>query len=242
MINGIIAVISPNETINNYIRGLLPDCGGGLKALPVSEDIIAEIEGLRPAAILLYGRIRTAAGVELFPLLKNLKGCPGVPIILFSFKDISKEDAGLDGAAGVIKLPYEGGPLCSYIEKFLQKKSRVLIVDDSPVIHKQLVNLLDRERFDIIEAYNGREALLLTRCDKPDIVISDIEMPVMDGFEFCRQFKNIAENKNIPVILFSTLAGDEHRERGERAGADEYVVKNSIDEEILFVVYKHLNK
>ena len=236
MIDGIIVVISPNETINNYIRGLLPDCGSGIKTLLVTDKIIDELKNCRPGAVLLYNRIKTKTNEELHPLIKSLEGYSWVPLLQYSFNDIS------GGSEGIIKLPYEGERLCSLIEKFMNRKSKVLIVDDSPVIHKQIVTVLNNDRFSIIEAYNGREALELTRCDKPDIVISDIEMPVMDGFEFCRQFKSIEENRNIPVILYSTLSGDEHREMGFKAGADEYVVKTSIDEEILFVVYKHLNK
>lgn len=100
-----------------------------------------------------------------------------------------------------------------------------LIAEDSRIQAKFLEQVLVRAGFSVRVASNGEIALQLAREAKPDVVISDIEMPRMTGYELCRSLKQSAELRDVPVVLLSTLADAEDIIRGLDAGADNYVTK-----------------
>ncbi|MFH1848535.1 MAG: response regulator [Candidatus Omnitrophota bacterium] len=107
-----------------------------------------------------------------------------------------------------------------------EKKRKILIVDDEPDVRELLkFRLRDGEGFDIIEAKDGVEACRKAKTEKPDLIIMDIMMPVMGGYEACKVLKESEETKDIPVIMLTakTTVGD--MEKGVRAGASEYVMK-----------------
>lgn len=100
-----------------------------------------------------------------------------------------------------------------------------LIAEDSRIQAKFLEQVLVRAGFSVRVAGNGEIALQLAREAKPDVVISDIEMPRMTGYELCRSLKQSPQLRDVPVVLLSTLADAEDIIRGLDAGADNYVTK-----------------
>src|SRR5215472_4779175 len=90
------------------------------------------------------------------------------------------------------------------------KRRRVLIVDDDDSVTELLVDLLRREGYEIATATHGEDALALLPSFDPDIVVSDVVMPVMDGIELCRRIKESPQTGNIPVLLVSGLRIEEH--------------------------------
>jgi len=100
-----------------------------------------------------------------------------------------------------------------------------LIAEDSRIQAKFLEQVLVRAGFSVRVAGDGEAALQLARESKPDVVISDIEMPRMTGYELCRSLKQSPQLRNVPVVLLSTLADAEDIIRGLDAGADNYVTK-----------------
>jgi two-component system response regulator ResD len=98
----------------------------------------------------------------------------------------------------------------------------VLLVDDEQAIRELLALYLTKEGFTVLEAANGAEALIKNQEHKPDIIILDIMMPVLDGLEVCRQIRKIS---NIPIIMLTSRAEDEDRIMGLELGADDYVTK-----------------
>lgn len=104
-------------------------------------------------------------------------------------------------------------------------KGDILIAEDSPTQAEQLKYLLEKHDYRVIAAGNGREALDLLQVHKPEIVISDIIMPEMDGYEFCRQVKTNKELKNIPIILLTSLSNPEDVIKGLECGADNFITK-----------------
>lgn len=100
-----------------------------------------------------------------------------------------------------------------------------LIAEDSRIQAKFLEQVLVRAGFSVRVAGDGEAALQLAREAKPDVVISDIEMPRMTGYELCRSLKQSPQLRDVPVILLSTLADAEDIIRGLDAGADNYVTK-----------------
>ncbi len=115
----------------------------------------------------------------------------------------------------------------------LETKSRILIVDDYPALVTLMRHKLVQRGFDVITAQNGEEALKMVQSDYPDIVISDVEMPVMNGYELCEKIKGDPKFTTIPVILVTSLVTTESLMKGIAAGADNYLTK-PYDDETLF--------
>jgi CheY-like chemotaxis protein len=110
----------------------------------------------------------------------------------------------------------------------------VLVVDDSKVALMTEVMILRREgRFDIVEGKNGEEAIELAVKHQPDLILMDVNMPVMDGFEACRVLRNKAETKSIPIILVTTRGEAENIEAGYENGCSDYVTKPINGSELL---------
>lgn len=102
---------------------------------------------------------------------------------------------------------------------------KVLVVDDEQDILELIRYSLAKEGFEVHIAANGAQAVEQAKKVKPEIIIMDVMMPVMDGMEACRQLKEIPETKNIPVI-FLTARSEEFAElAGFEAGADDYIAK-----------------
>jgi two-component system, sensor histidine kinase and response regulator len=105
-----------------------------------------------------------------------------------------------------------------------QKKPRILIVDDSPA-NIQVLNVILQNEYEVFFAESGAGALAKARGDRPDLILLDIMMPTMDGYEVCRRLKADAATRDIPVIFVSALSDDEDESKGFESGAVDYVTK-----------------
>jgi two-component system, cell cycle response regulator len=103
--------------------------------------------------------------------------------------------------------------------------ARVLVVDDVPANVKLLEARLSAEYFDVTTAYSGPEALTLCERAECDIVLLDVMMPDMDGFEVCRKLKSNPATHHIPVVMVTALDQPSDRVRGLEAGADDFLTK-----------------
>ncbi len=103
--------------------------------------------------------------------------------------------------------------------------ARVLVVDDLEPNVKLLEAKLRAEYFDVLGAYSGEEAIELAAKEKPDIILLDVMMPGMDGFETCRRLKSDPETMHIPVVMVTALDQQADRVTGLEAGADDFLTK-----------------
>jgi two-component system alkaline phosphatase synthesis response regulator PhoP len=102
---------------------------------------------------------------------------------------------------------------------------KILIVDDEPDILEFIKYLLEKEDYQVEIANNGAEAIVKTKSFKPELIVMDVMMPIMDGIEACRQIKLLPESKNT-FIMFLTARSEEYSEiAGFEAGADDYINK-----------------
>jgi putative two-component system response regulator len=102
---------------------------------------------------------------------------------------------------------------------------RVLIVDDETPARAALATLLRREGFEVCDASDGPSALAACASFRPDLILLDIVMPGMDGFEVCRRIKDTPETRLTPVVLITGLSATEDRIRGINASADDFLSK-----------------
>jgi len=114
-------------------------------------------------------------------------------------------------------------------------KHLVLIVEDSSDVRKYISGILE-PAYNLIEAENGRKGLQISIDKIPDLIISDIMMPEMDGIEFCRSVKTNWETSHIPVILVTAKASSESKLEGLETGADDYLTKPFDSRELLIRV------
>lgn len=119
-----------------------------------------------------------------------------------------------------------------------QGKPSVLIVEDNDDL-RQYLNTLLSEKYETIMATNGEEALKRIRSHIPSIIVTDIMMPKMDGFELCRRVRSSADTNHIPIVVVTARVGEEDRIRGLKAGVDAYLMKPFKAEELMLRV-EHL--
>jgi two-component system KDP operon response regulator KdpE len=102
------------------------------------------------------------------------------------------------------------------------KSATILVVDDEPQIRRVIRATLSAQGYAIVEARDGQEALLKVRSERPDLVLLDMNMPVMDGLEACREMR---AGSDMPIIMLTVRNAEKDKVRALDAGADDYVVK-----------------
>lgn len=116
----------------------------------------------------------------------------------------------------------------------------VLVVDDQLSHREMISSLLKKVEMKIISASNGVEALEQIKIQKPDLVILDIVMPEMNGYEVCRRIKSNPQTKDLPVIFCSVKGEEFDRYWGMKSAADAYVVKPFHPQELIDTVQQFL--
>ena len=104
-------------------------------------------------------------------------------------------------------------------------KGKILVVDDEVYILHILEFSLGAEGFQVITANNGELAVEKAIQEQPDLIVLDVMMPVLDGYETCRRLKRQAETKEIPVILLTAKGRDADKRLGYEVGAIDYIIK-----------------
>jgi len=104
-------------------------------------------------------------------------------------------------------------------------KGRILVVDDEIYIVHILDFSLGMEGYEVLTALDGEQALERLKSDKPDLIVLDIMMPKLDGYEVCKTIKANAATQNIPVILLSAKGRNADQKMGFDVGADDYITK-----------------
>jgi sigma-B regulation protein RsbU (phosphoserine phosphatase) len=125
-------------------------------------------------------------------------------------------------------------------EEGTEARQRVLVVDDTPINRRVLKAMLRQDGHEVLEAENGAKALELARAERPDLVLLDVMMPVMDGYTACAELKRDAALADVPVIFLSSRDEPEDKVRGLRLGAADYVAKPFNPDEVRARVSTHL--
>ncbi|OGF63631.1 MAG: hypothetical protein A2Y62_01930 [Candidatus Fischerbacteria bacterium RBG_13_37_8] len=120
-------------------------------------------------------------------------------------------------------------------EKTSMRKVNILIVDDDPEIRKFIAEVLRSGGYEVMMAENGESALLVLDSIKPELILADVVMPVINGYKLCSQVRKMGHD-DIPFIFCSALDTPPERIKGLRAGADDYIVKPINPEELLLKV------
>ncbi|MEI6043528.1 MAG: response regulator [Chloroflexota bacterium] len=104
-------------------------------------------------------------------------------------------------------------------------KRKILVVDDSALVAEAVKAKLEANNYDVQLAYSGEEALDKVSGELPDLMILDVYMPGMDGFEVCRRLRERPETQSLPIVMLSSRGNIKEKLAGFRVGADDYLVK-----------------
>jgi len=119
------------------------------------------------------------------------------------------------------------------------KRARVLVVDDDADIRGLVRELLERAGYEVLESSNGREGLRTLYSTSPDLVLLDVSMPELDGWQTLERIRDVSD---VPVVMLTARAAELEKVRGLKAGADDYVTKPFGRQELLARVEAHLRR
>ncbi len=205
-----------------YAIALIIADGDNLIAFNV-DNVIDEDEVLIKAPGKQFSRIKNILGMTVFRT--------GKPIAILNVNDLVKSAV---NASGI--LPASGaGP-----EEIEAKKKSILIAEDSITSRMLLKNILEFAGYNVKATVDGADAFTNLKEGEYDLVVSDVEMPRMNGFDLTAKIRDDKNLSELPVILVTGLGSSEHRERGIDVGANAYIVKSDFDQSNLIDAIERL--
>ncbi|OGY43935.1 MAG: hypothetical protein A2729_01270 [Candidatus Buchananbacteria bacterium RIFCSPHIGHO2_01_FULL_39_14] len=109
-----------------------------------------------------------------------------------------------------------------------KSKTKILIVEDESLLLDLYTTKLEQSGYQVVKASDGAAGLSLAQIEKPNLILLDILMPKVDGYEMLKKIKNNAKTKKLPVIIFSNLSQKDEIEKGLKLGANDYIIKTSV--------------
>jgi two-component system NtrC family sensor kinase len=172
---------------------------GGVEGLKLAKE-------LQPTAITLDVMMPDLDGWSVLAALRQNPELADIPVIMVSIVDEHRRGLAL-GAAGYLTKPIDREQLQRLIRRFMAPAgpTRVLMVEDDALQRERMLGWLERPQWIVREAANGREALNVLREEKPDVILLDLMMPEMDGFEVVAALQKDAGSREIPVIVITSL-------------------------------------
>ena len=225
-----IVIVSDEPVLAQLARRPLEPLGHVVTHLTSVAELEARLEELAPGAALLPRRLpdRTLADTVALLRMASTSTAAVVVGLAGSDRNIARE---VD-ADGFLLVPFTDAEVLEVFGATTRSKRVIVIADDSPMIHRHTVPILEDDGYEVYSAYDGEEALVLVQKHHPDLVITDVEMPRLDGYGVCRAIKSDPATAHLPVLMSSSLGEAADLERGFDAGADDYLVKPVIPEEL----------
>jgi CheY-like chemotaxis protein len=209
---GRILVVDNSEDVANLIAKFLSRRGYEVvKAFTADEAWQYAVE-LEPRVITLDVMLDEGAGFQLLKKLKGDAATKDIPVVVLSIIcDEGKSERW--GAAGYLEKPIDRSRLISVIDSLVGSVATpvVLVVDDDKSIVDLLSHTLKQRGYTVMGAYDGREAMAAVARAKPDAILLDLRMPVMDGYAVLEELKTSEETMDIPVVIMSAYQIDRER-------------------------------
>ena len=119
--------------------------------------------------------------------------------------------------------------------------SKIMVVEDDASLREIYGIRITAEGYDVVSAGDGEEALAMAVREKPDLILSDVMMPKISGFDMLDILRSTPETANIKVVMMTALSAEDQRQRGERLGADRYLVKSQVGiEDVINTIHEVL--
>jgi DNA-binding response OmpR family regulator len=231
-----VVVVSDEPVLASLVRRPLDPLGYKVTSLASAHELEKQLSTLAPRAALLPRRLPDRSLSDTVRMLREsaLRGPGGEPIaiIIVGVATSDRSTARDVDADGFLQVPFTDAAVLDVLGATTRAKKLILLADDSPLIHRHTVPMLEDDGYEVISANDGVEAIELARQHRPDLVITDIEMPRLDGYGVCKTLKEDPAMAHVPVLVCSSLGEAADLERGFDAGADDYLVKPVMPEEL----------
>ena len=200
---------------------------GGVEGIKLAKE-------LRPTAITLDVMMPDLDGWSVLAALRQNPELADIPVIMVSIVDDKRRGIAL-GAAGYLTKPIDRERLHRLVRRFQAptRATRVLMVEDDASQRERMLGWLERPHWIVREAANGQEALDLLREEKPDVILLDLMMPEMDGFEVVAALQGNKDWRDIPVIVITSLDLDAKDRARLNSGVHSVLVKEKFRPEDL---------
>jgi DNA-binding response OmpR family regulator len=119
-------------------------------------------------------------------------------------------------------------------------RTRILLIDDSATSHMWVRMILNKAHHEMLSAHDGQEGVALAIIERPDLILMDVVMPRMDGFEACRTLRAHAKTRGTPIIMLTTRGESRNVQTGYESGCSDYVTKPIDAVELLAKIRSHL--
>lgn len=234
----IVLVVDDNATTRRFIHAVLRHENVEIVEAVSARAALQAAKTCRPDIVLLDIMLPDGSGFDLVAPLRDALGAP-VPVLAVTGL-ISRADEGRLGSAGfddIVHKPIDPVRLRAALRAFLPERAssqvaigagkKLVYVDDDPVQRKLAAFRLSRIGFEVFQAGDATQALELTRTKQPDIVVSDVLMPGIDGFQLCSLIRGDPQVARIPVILITnSYLEEDDRVLASKIGADGYVIRS----------------
>ena len=234
-----IYVCVDNPLLNEYLGNELSNNKFAYEKISFAE-LTLKISELKKSLLILQTDEDEYHLIELSRRLKMFYGYE--TRIIFLSADYKTEEDASNVTDKFFQMPVAFKEIENSIQKFLTDTHKILVIDDSKLVHNHLVPPLANEGYKVLEAFNGKEGLDLTIEYKPDLIICDIEMPNMNGFEVCTEIRKHPDVKDTYIIMSSTLGSASDIQKGFNAGVDEYITKPVVIGELLERINRHFKQ
>lgn len=221
-----ILVVEDEPDIAELIRYHLEGNGYRVTTVARGEEALAKAGQEKPDLITLDLLLPDMDGFEVLQRLKSDQETADIPVVIVSIVPDRKDGFRL-GAVDYVTKPIDEGKLLSAIGAVLPKREVILVVDDDRDTAGLIQEVLNQAGFTVQTASNGLEALALARQEQPGLILLDLKMPKLDGYEVLKRLKRDRATQNIPVIVVTGSVTDEEvkRKRVLALGAAQFLTK-----------------
>ncbi|TMQ02365.1 MAG: response regulator [Deltaproteobacteria bacterium] len=225
-----VVLVSDEPALGALARRPLEPLGIAVTEVASVAELERRLPELAPRAVLLPRRLPDRPLDAAIALLRAAAAPIAAVVVGLAPTDRRLAQDAL--ADGFLLAPFSDAELLDVLGATTRARKLVLLADDSPLIHRHTVPILEDEGYEVRSAMDGAEAIELARALGPDLVITDVEMPEVDGYGVCKALKSDPATAHVPVLICSSLGEAADLERGFDAGADDYLVKPVLPEEL----------
>jgi len=251
-----ILFVDAGKTLLHVVQAALSPSGFRVVAAHDAEEALALCRERPFELVLTSVQLPGRSGLELCRQLKEDNPGNYFPIIILSSSDnpLDVDTAFNFGADDYLLKSFTPDMLAAKVSDHLdvverKRHNKILVVDDSKLIRELLRHSFIKSGHCVLTAETGRQALEIALAERPDVVVTDIEMPEMDGYTLCEQLREQPELRNTLVVIMSARDRPSDIKRGERLGVSRYFVKpfdvekmQLVVEQLLAESYRHIKK
>ncbi len=232
-----VLVVEDDKDIAELIGRHLASHGYQVSIAGRAQEALEKARADKPGLITLDIYLPDADGFEVLQQLKNDPVTCNIPVVIVSVMGDQQEGLRL-GAVDYLTKPIDPVRLVSSVNRVLQGPGKVLVVDDDRDTRDLLQTALEQRGFSVVLTSSGKRAMTLARQERPNLILLDLKLPGMDGYEVLRRLKGTAETADIPVMVITGSLTDEElkQQRLLSLGAARFMTKPFAVDELVYEI------